>query len=92
MRLVSQSQSAGPNVDLSISIPSYVKATSALVDKLMMIISGCNSAREQEGDVEVALREAMANAVLHGDQQNARERVYIRGRIRLGEFLIVVKD
>jgi len=90
--LASQSQSAGLNVDLSISIQSDVKAISPLVDKLMMIIRGCSCVPEQEEDVEIALREALANAVLHGNRQNASKRVYTRCRIRLGELLIIVKD
>jgi len=90
--LASQSQSAGPNVDLSISIQSDVKAISPLVDKLMMILRGCSCVPEQEEEVEVALREALANAVLHGNHQNAGKRVYIRCRIRFGELLIIVKD
>ena len=90
--LASQSQSAGPNVDLLISIQSDVKAISPLVDKLMMIIRGCRCVPEQEEEVELALREALANAVLHGNHQNAGKRVYIRCRIRFGELLIIVKD
>ena len=90
--LASQSLSAGPNVDLLISIQSDVKAISPLVDKLMMIIRGCRCVPEQEEEVEVALREALANAVLHGNHQNAGKRVYIRCGIRFGELLIIVKD
>jgi serine/threonine-protein kinase RsbW len=90
--LASQSQSAGANVDLSISIPSDVKSISPLVDKLMMIIRVCSCVAGQEEEVEVALREALANAVLHGNHQKAGKKVYIHCRIRLGELLIIVKD
>jgi anti-sigma regulatory factor (Ser/Thr protein kinase) len=58
-------------MDLSISIQSDVKAISPLVDKLMMIVRGCRCVPEQEEEIEVALREALANAVLHGNRQNA---------------------
>jgi len=90
--LASQSQSVGPNVELSISMPSHVNAISPLVDKLMMVIKGCHCVPEQEEEVEVALREALANAVLHGNRQNAGKRVYIRCRIQMGEISIIVKD
>ena len=90
--LASQSESAGPNVDLSISIQSDVKAISPLVDKLMMIIRACSCVPEQEEEVEVALREALANAVLHGNHRNAGKRVYLRCHIQFGELSIIVKD
>ena len=90
--LASQSQSVGSNMELSISIRSDVNSISPLVDKLMMIIKGCNCVPEQEEEVEVAVREALANAVVHGNQQNAGKRVYIRCRIQFGELLIIVKD
>jgi len=90
--LANQSQSVGPNVELSISVRSDVYAIAPLVDKLMMIIKGCNCVPEQEEDDEVALREALANAVLHGNHQNAGKRVCIRCRIQFGELLIIVKD
>jgi len=79
-------------VELSISMRSNVNAISPLVDKLMVVIKGCNCVPEQEEEVEVALREALANAVLHGNHQNAGKRVYIRCRIQFGELLIIVKD
>lgn len=73
---------------------SAVDAISPLVDNLMMVIKGCLCAAvEQEEDVEMALREALANAVLHGNHQDAGKRVYVRCRLQLdGELSIIVKD
>ena len=88
-----QSQSVGPGMELSTSMQSTVNAISPLVDKLMMVIKGCRCIAEQEEEVEVALREALANAVLHGNHQDAGKRVHIRCRIQFdGELSIVVKD
>jgi serine/threonine-protein kinase RsbW len=72
---------------------SAVNAISPLVDNLMMVIKGWRGVAEQQEDVEVALHEALANAVLHGNHQDAEKRVYIRCRLELdGELSIIIKD
>ena len=46
-----------------------------------------------ECDVEIALREALANAVLHGNRQDAEKKVQINCRIQFGgEVSIIIKD
>lgn len=59
----------------------------------MMVIKRCHCASEQEEEIEVSLREALANAILHGNQQDTEKRVYICCRIEFGgQLSIVVKD
>ena len=58
----------------------------------MILIKNCHCVAGQEEDVEVALREALANAVLHGNQQNICKRVFIRCHIQFGELSIIVQD
>jgi anti-sigma regulatory factor (Ser/Thr protein kinase) len=41
----------------------------------------------------MALREALANAVIHGNEENSRKRVYIKARCYIdGEVSITVQD
>jgi anti-sigma regulatory factor (Ser/Thr protein kinase) len=59
----------GPCLELERSLPSEVAAISPFVDKLMLLIRKCGCAPEGEGDVEIALREALANAIIHGNMR-----------------------
>lgn len=91
--LSSQPHIAGPNAALSITMRSEINAISGAVDWLMTMIQECNSVPGQELDVELALREALANAVLHGNRQDSKKRVHISCEIQFGgEVSIVVRD
>jgi hypothetical protein len=52
---------AGPRTELEGSLPGEVAANSPFVDKLMLTIKKCGCLPEGESDVEIALREALAN-------------------------------
>jgi serine/threonine-protein kinase RsbW len=90
--LASNSPLVGSCVEFSTSMRSDVNAISPLVDELMILITNCHCLAGQEEDVEVALREALANAVLHGNQQNIYKRAFIRCHIRFGKLSIIVQD
>ena len=90
--LVSNSRLAGSRLEFSTSMQSDINAISPVVDELMILIKNCHCVAGQEEDVEVALREALANAVLHGNQQNICKRVFIRCHIQFGELSIIVQD
>ncbi len=84
---------AGPNAALSITMRSEIDAISGAVDWLMAMIQECNCVPGQERDVEIALREALANSVLHGNHQDAEKKIQISCRIQFGgEVSIIVKD
>ncbi len=55
----------GPCIELERSLPSEVAAISPFVDKLMLLFRKCGCVPEGESDVEIALREALANAIIH---------------------------
>jgi serine/threonine-protein kinase RsbW len=82
----------GPCIDLERSLPSEVAAISPFVDKLILLIRRCGCVPEGESDVEIALREALANAIIHGNHENPRKRVYVRFRCKPDEVSIAVKD
>ncbi len=91
--LSSEPHSAGPNATLSITMRSDIHAISGAVDWLMTLIQKCGCVPGQELDVELALREALANAVLHGNRQNSEKRVHLSCRIQFGgEVSIVIRD
>ena len=91
--LSSEPRLEGPNAALSITMPSEINAISGAVDWLMSMIQECNCVPGDECDVEIALREALANAVLHGNRQDAEKKVQINCRIQFGgEVSIIVTD
>jgi serine/threonine-protein kinase RsbW len=49
-----------------------VAEISPFVDKLMLLVRECRCVPEGESDVEIALREALANAIIHGNHENPR--------------------
>jgi anti-sigma regulatory factor (Ser/Thr protein kinase) len=62
------------------------------VDKLMLLSWKCGCVREAETDVEIGVREALANAIIHGNHENPRKRVHIRCRGKPDGVSIAVKD
>jgi anti-sigma regulatory factor (Ser/Thr protein kinase) len=82
----------GPCLELEHSLPSEVAAISPFVDKLMRLIRKYGCADEGESDVEIALREALANAIIHGNHENPGKHVYVRCRCEPSEISIAVKD
>ncbi len=81
-----------PCLELERSLPSKVAEISPFVDKLMLWIRKCGCAAEGESDVEIALREALANAIIHGNHENPRKHVYVRFRCEPDEVSFAVKD
>jgi len=82
----------GPCIELESSLPSEVGVISPFVDKLMLLIRKCRCVPEGEDDVEIALREALANAILHGNHEHPQKHVYVRCRCEPDEVSIAVKD
>jgi len=72
---------------------SEVRAISPLVDRLMTLIEGSQCVLGEEFAIELALREALDNAVVHGNQEHPETRVHIRCRCQpVNEISIVVTD
>jgi serine/threonine-protein kinase RsbW len=74
-------------------IPSELKAISPLVDRLMRLIEGSHCITGEEYAVELALREALSNAVVHGNQLDARKLVHVFCHCKVGDGIsLVVSD
>jgi serine/threonine-protein kinase RsbW len=85
--------SAGPLFQIEQSMRSEVSAISPFVDKLMVFIRKCQCVPGNEFDVEISLREALANGVIHGNHEDPSKRVYVDLRcVPDKEVSIVVRD
>ncbi len=82
----------GPCIEQERSLPSEVAAISPFVDTLMLLFRKCGCVSEGDSEVEIALREALANAIIHGNHENPRKHVYVRCRCKPDEVSIAVKD
>jgi serine/threonine-protein kinase RsbW len=50
-------------------------------------------AKDTEGEIEIAISEALANAVIHGNRENVDKQVDVICRCGMdGEVLIIVRD
>jgi len=87
MRLTSLSMT------IEAQIPSQTDAISPVVDRLMQLIERSRCAAGSENSVELALRESLNNAVLHGNGMDADKLVEVRCRCELGKGVwLTVKD
>ena len=62
-------------LSLNLTIPGDVKAIDPVVEKIMWVVQRMGCATGKEFEVETALREALANAVVHGCKENPRAQV-----------------
>jgi len=80
------------HIALEWSLPSEVTAISPFVDKLMLLLRNCGCVSEGVSEVEIALREALANAIVHGNHEDRRKHVHVTCRCEPDEVSIAVKD
>jgi serine/threonine-protein kinase RsbW len=72
---------------------SEVQAISPLVDRLLRLMEGSQCVPGEQFDIELALREALENAVVHGNRENPETKVHVRCRCQPGkELSIIVTD
>jgi Histidine kinase-like ATPase domain len=71
-------------------MPSGIKAISPLTDRLMRLIEGSRCVAGDERAVELALREALSNAVVHGNGMDAHKFVQARCHCELGKGVCIV--
>jgi serine/threonine-protein kinase RsbW len=83
----------GAFVELHQSFPSQMQAISPSVDQVMRFMRNFRKADGTESEIETALREAVANAVVHGNGENPRKCVYVDCRCYMdGEVSVTVRD
>lgn len=82
-----------PSVELQQSLPSQAAAISPFVEQLMQFIAKFRQVDGSEFDIELALHEALTNAVLHGNQEDPCKRVYVVCRCGAdGEVSLTIRD
>jgi serine/threonine-protein kinase RsbW len=93
LRPVFAGRGAGSLLEIDAWMPSELKAISPLVDRLMRLIEGSHCITGEEPAVELALREALNNAVLHGNRLDAHKLVHVRCRCKVGKGIsLIVSD
>jgi serine/threonine-protein kinase RsbW len=78
---------------LDIDLPAATSAINPVVEKVMGLVIGMRCATGREFEVETAIREALANAIVHGCGQDSSKQ--IRFSVACDEargMLIVVRD
>jgi len=84
---------AGSLLEIDAWMPSEIKAISPLVKRLMRLIEGSHCVAGEEPAVELALREALNNAVVHGNRLDAHKLVHARCCCKAGKGIsITVSD
>jgi len=82
-----------PFVESRQSLPSQIHAVSPFVDRLMRFVAMFRGVDDSELDIEIALREAILNAVSHGNAEDPAKRVYVTCRCTIdGEVSITIRD
>jgi serine/threonine-protein kinase RsbW len=81
-----------PTVWLELSLRSEVSTIAPFVDTLMRLIKKFSWVAEDEEDIEVALYEVLANAVIHGNHEDPERQVRVSCRCGTDEISIVVRD
>ena len=80
-------------VRLRTSLPSTKRALNEAVGQVMEVAERCRCIEDSKADLEIALREALANAIIHGNAYQHFKRIYLRcyGEPD-GGLLIIVRD
>jgi len=75
----SRARSSSPKVKriFSEAIPSATHAVEPVVARVLDVLGESGCMNGQPEGIELALREALANAILHGNQGNPRKRVQV---------------
>ena len=77
-------------------LPSQITAISPFVDRLALVlkpfIEKSKAVVGADEDIETAVREALANAIIHGNRQDPHKSVYVSVISRDGGVSITVRD
>lgn len=89
----SQSFRSASFAELCNTLPTHVDIVSPFVGGLIRFISGFRASDGNNFEIELALVEALANAIVHGNKEDRQKRVYVKCRCTSdGEVSITVED
>lgn len=84
---------SGPYVELKQSVRSQIRAISRSVAEVVRFMRNFRKGDGSESEIETALREALENAVVHGNGWEPGKRVYVDCRCYMdGDISITVRD
>jgi serine/threonine-protein kinase RsbW len=93
LSLLPRHDHSSPFIELRQLLPSRVEVIAPFAEQLMRFILKFRSPDGTEADIEMALHEALANAVIHGNGDNSCKSVYVTCRCYMdGEVAITVRD
>jgi serine/threonine-protein kinase RsbW len=88
-----RTRDGGSLLEVDAWMPSEVKAISPLVDRLIRLIEESHCIPGEQSAVELALSEALSNAVIHGNRLDARKLVHVRCSCKVGNGIsLIVSD
>src|SRR5262245_33920073 len=80
-------------IHLRYILPSDVHIVSPFVNRLMRFISGLPEVDGNNFEIELALREALVNAIVHGNKRKTHKHVHVKCRFSMdGEVSMTVED
>ena len=86
------SRRGGPTIQFEFSLRSEVGDISPFVATLLHLMRKCQWVPGSEEDIAIALREALANAVIHGNHEDPTKTLYVGCRCGADEVSIVIRD
>lgn len=93
LSLLPRNGHSAPFVELRQSLPSQVASISPYVHQLVQLILNFRNADGSEIDIELALHEALANAVVHGNGEDPCRRIHVMCRCYMdGKVSITIRD
>ncbi len=81
-----------PSIQLQCALPSEAAAISTCVDNLIRLLTQSRCIPVSEDNIEIALREVLNNAVVHGNRGDPRRHVCVKCRCESGDISIAVSD
>jgi serine/threonine-protein kinase RsbW len=85
--------SGAPRLLLSESIPSQTDQIEPMADRFLQHLGDLVAADGHRDAIDLALREALVNAIVHGNKRDATKRVKVEGyALPDRQVLIVVRD
>lgn len=80
-------------IQLRYTLPNDVHVVSPFVDQLLRFISRLPEVDGNDFGIDLALREALVNAIVHGNKGKAHKQVHVKCRLSMdGEVSITVED
>ena len=79
-------------ISREVTFPGNAQSMSAARDAVMGFIQPHCASEMEETDILIALQEALANAVVHGCQNDPSKNVFCRVEVDSGAFTITVRD